>query len=235
MGVVAAPSGVGGASAGWCGGWAARRSYTSRRGCARERWPWGRPGRRRAPPAAASSATHTSRAFCEPAAPSTRQDARPSPDAEQPSDTHSPATPRSASTPHHDRCAASKTRPTHAPHTTTPQRHSQSRLAASFRACGQRRSHRQAAWSAPYEPCTTTADTAKTWPLSLPTKTSNGGDETSHLSPKGQTSLSHTVNWHIPLAIKSKRPAQPLTDSPDRAANGPNDRSRHVVVECTCD
>ena len=207
---MAAPSGVRGASAGWCAGWVARRSYRSRRGYAHERCSPMRPGRRHAPHATAASATHRSRACCEPAAPATRQDAHPSPDAAQPSNTHSPATPQSASTPGHDHPAASGTRPTRGPHTTTPQRHTQTRPAASSRACGQHRSHTPAAWSEPDEPYTTTAKTAKTSPISLPTKIPGAGNNTSHLRPKGQTTLTHTANWH-PLGQQFSAP-RPTTD-----------------------
>ena len=124
--------------------------------------------------------------------------ARPSRAAEQRSDTHSPATPPSTSPPRHDHPAASKTRPTHAPHTTTPQRHTQTRRAASCPAYDQHRSHKQAAWSAPYEPYTTTEGRTKTSPASLPTKMPDRGIQTQHDCPKHQTTLTTTANWHDP-------------------------------------
>jgi len=67
-----------------------------------------------------------------------------------------------------------------------------------------------AAWSEPDEPYTTTAKTAKTSPISLPTKIPGAGNNTSHLRPKGQTTLTHTANWH-PLGQQFSAP-RPTTD-----------------------
>ena len=160
--VVAVPSGVRGASAGWCAGWVARRSCRQHRGYGRERRGAMHHARRHARHAPASSARHNSPAASAPDAPSGQPGARPTHAAATPSNTHSPATPPSTSPPGHDRFAASRTRPRHAPHTTTPQPHSRTKHAASSRACDQHRSHTPAAWTAPYALCTTMDDTQRT-------------------------------------------------------------------------